>query len=110
MPTYISLLRFTDKGASHIKKSPTRAAAFAAAAKKAGVKIEAQYWTAGAYDGVIILSAATEAKALHCLTELTAAGNVFGLDEKLRPTMQDMHMTISWGSHGAFVQTALKRD
>lgn len=76
MPTYISLLRFTDKGVRGIKKSTARAITFDKAARKAGVRIAAQYWTAGAYDGVLILSADSERKVLHCLTELAAAGNV----------------------------------
>ena len=33
---------------------------FVAAAAKAGVKVELQYWTTGAYDGVLILSADDE--------------------------------------------------
>lgn len=76
MPTYISLLRFTDKGASAINKSAARAAAFAKAAAKSGVRVEAQYWTAGAYDGLLILNGDSEAKVLRCLTELAATGNV----------------------------------
>ena len=40
------------------------------------MKVEAQYWTIGAYDGVIIIRAETEKKALHLLTLLAAAGNV----------------------------------
>lgn len=76
MPTYISLLRFTEKGASNIKKSTGRASAFAKAATRSGVRIEAQYWTIGAYDGVLILSADNETKILHCLAELASAGNV----------------------------------
>lgn len=76
MPTYLSLLRFTDQGASASAKSTVRAAAFARTAAKNGVRMEAQYWTAGAYDGMLILSADDELKALHCLTELAAAGYV----------------------------------
>lgn len=76
MPTYISLLRFTEKGASNLKKSTGRASAFAKAATQSGVRIEAQYWTIGAYDGVLILNADSETKILHCLAELAAAGNV----------------------------------
>jgi uncharacterized protein with GYD domain len=53
-----------------------RAHHFNALAKKAGVTVEAQYWTIGAYDGVIIIRAETEKKALHLLTLLAAAGNV----------------------------------
>ena len=76
MATYVSLLRFTEQGAKNINKSPSRAEAFRKAAEKAGVKIEAQYWTIGAWDGVLILSAADEEKALKCLTDLAAAGNL----------------------------------
>lgn len=76
MNHYISLLRFTRKGVEKIKDSPKRAQNFSAMAKKAGVKVEAQYWTVGAYDGVIIISADSEKKALHLLTQLAAAGNV----------------------------------
>ena len=76
MNHYIALLRFTQKGAEHIKESPKRAHHFNALAKKSGVKIEAQYWTIGAYDGVLIIRADSEKKALHLLTALAAAGNV----------------------------------
>lgn len=76
MSTYISLLRFTDQGASNIKKSSSRAAAFDRAAEKAGVEIVGQYWMFGEYDGLLILSAEREEQILHCLTELVAAGNV----------------------------------
>ena len=76
MPRYISLLRFTEKGAREIKNSTPRALDFDKAAEKAGVRVEAQYWMFGAYDGLLILSADTAEAALHCLTELSAAGNV----------------------------------
>ena len=44
--------------------------------KKAGVKVEAQYWTTGAFDGVLIFSAEVETDALRCLAALAVAGNV----------------------------------
>jgi len=76
MARYITLIRFTEQGAKNIKKSTTRAHHFDKAAERAGVKIEGQYWTLGAYDGVLIISAADEKKALHLLTELASGGNV----------------------------------
>lgn len=76
MARYVSLLRFTPQGVQNIKKSPARAAAFRKAAEKAGVKVEAQFWTTGAYDGVLILSAANETKALSVIAALAASGNV----------------------------------
>jgi len=76
MPRYISLLRFTEQGARNIKQSTSRAHSFDKAAEKSGVKIEGQYWTMGAFDGVLIINADSEKKALHCLAELASAGNV----------------------------------
>ena len=76
MARFISLLRFTEQGAKNIKKSTSRAHAFDKLAAKAGVTIEGQYWTMGAYDGVLVISADDEKKALHLLTELAAGGNV----------------------------------
>jgi uncharacterized protein with GYD domain len=76
MARYITLIKFTELGAKNIKKSTARAHAFDKAAEKSGVKIEGQYWTMGAYDGVLIISADDESKALHCLTELARDGAV----------------------------------
>ena len=76
MARYVTLIRFTEKGARMIKQSTARANAFNKTAAKAGVKVEALYWTVGTCDGVLILSADNPDKALRCLTELAALGNV----------------------------------
>lgn len=76
MIRYVTLLRFTEQGVKNLNKSTARAGTFREAAVKAGVKVETQYWTAGAYDGVLILSAEDENDALRCLAALAAAGNV----------------------------------
>lgn len=76
MPRYVSLLRFTDKGAKEIKRSTNRAHAFDRAAEKLGVKVEAQFWTLGSCDGLLVISAEDEIKALRLLAELASQGNV----------------------------------
>jgi uncharacterized protein with GYD domain len=76
MVRYIALIKFTEKGAREIKKSTDRAHSFDRAAAKAGVEIEGQYWTLGAYDGVLIISADQEKRALRCLAELASYGAV----------------------------------
>jgi uncharacterized protein with GYD domain len=76
MIRYISLLRFTEQGAKSMKNSTARAAAFRETATKAEVTVEAQYWTTGSYDGVLVFSAKDETAGLRCLTALAAAGNV----------------------------------
>jgi uncharacterized protein with GYD domain len=73
---YVILIRFTGQGAKAVKKSTERARAFKDAATKAGVKVEAQYWTLGAVDGVVIVNAERETKALKLVTALASDGNV----------------------------------
>jgi len=75
MARYVSLIRFTDQGARALKKSAARALGFRKAAEKAGITVEAQLWTAGSCDGVLILSG-DEKKIFHCLAQLVVLGNV----------------------------------
>jgi uncharacterized protein with GYD domain len=75
MARYVTLLRFTDEGARALGKSPARAQSFREAVEKDGLKVEAQLWTAGSRDGVLILSG-DEGKILHRLAQLAAEGNV----------------------------------
>ncbi len=76
MARYVTLLRFTDQGARALNKSVSRAQAFRKTAEKAGVKVEAQFWTVGSYDGIVILSSDQEKHILKVLGQLAAAGNV----------------------------------
>jgi uncharacterized protein with GYD domain len=75
MARYVSLIRFTDQGARALKKSTGRGLGFRRTAEKAGIKVEAQLWTAGSCDGVLILSG-DEKRILRCLAQLDALGNV----------------------------------
>ena len=74
MARYVTLIRFTDQGARAISKSTARALAFKKAAEKEGIAVEAQLWTVGACDGLLILSG-DEKNVLRCLTQLAALGN-----------------------------------
>ena len=75
MARYVTLIRFTDQGARNTKKSPARALAFTKTARKAGVTVEAQLWTLGSCDGVLILNG-DEKKILRCVAQLASLGNV----------------------------------
>jgi len=76
MARYVTLIRFTEQGARNLSASTARAQAFREAAQRSGVTVEAQYWTAGGCDGILILNAVDSNQALHCLADLTAQGNV----------------------------------
>jgi uncharacterized protein with GYD domain len=56
------LLNYTDKGIAGVHDSPKRADTFRALAAKHGAKVEAQLWTMGEYDGLIILSVSDESE------------------------------------------------
>ena len=76
MTRYVTLIRFIRQGVRAIKKSLARAEAFHKACRRAGVNVETQLWTAGAYDGVMILSAKNEAKVLAAIAKLASLGYV----------------------------------
>jgi uncharacterized protein with GYD domain len=76
MPRYISLLKFTDKGAATVAKTITRAHAFDKSAAKLGITVVGQYWTLGGYDGVLITSGDDKNALLRLLDRLLAQGNV----------------------------------
>ncbi|MEX2114724.1 MAG: GYD domain-containing protein [Pirellulales bacterium] len=76
MATFITTIRFTEKGIQAIGDSPKRAAAFKAAAKKLGVKVADIYWTLGPFDGVLIFEAPDDATATAAMLQLSSQGNV----------------------------------
>ncbi len=76
MASYLTLLKFTPQGLQNIHESTHRAAAFQAAAKKAGVKVTQTLWTLGAYDGVIVFEASDDAAVASVMVGLAALGNV----------------------------------
>src|SRR5688572_17649242 len=76
MPTYITLIKFTDQGARGIRETAQRAAAFRKEAAGAGVNVRQVFWTMGAFDGLLILDADDERAAARTLFNLAAKGNV----------------------------------
>jgi len=76
MVRYAVLLNWTEKGVAAVKHSVARAEAFRAAAAKAGVQVEAQYWTVGGYDGLFLLNAPDDLTASAVVLQLGQAGNV----------------------------------
>ena len=54
MPTYISLVNWTDEGIKKVKESPERLDDFKKAVQNAGGKVVGFYLTMGRYDMVVI--------------------------------------------------------
>jgi uncharacterized protein with GYD domain len=76
MPTYISLVRFTDKGIQAAKHTTQRVADWAAKVEPMGVKIEQMYWTLGQYDQVCIFDAPDDETAASVLLAADMLGNI----------------------------------
>src|SRR5947209_821783 len=76
MATFITTIRFTEQGIKAVRDTCARAAAFKIAARKLGVKVAGQYWTLGAFDGVLVLEAPDEAAATAALLQLGSLGNI----------------------------------
>lgn len=76
MATFITTIKFSEKGVQAIQESPKRAAAFKATAKKMGVKVRDLFWTLGYFDGVIIFDAPDDETATAAMLSLSSLGNV----------------------------------
>lgn len=76
MPTYITLLNWTEQGIAKVKASPKRLDAGRKAFKKMGVEIKDTYLTMGQYDLVCVIEAPDGETAAKAILSLGADGNV----------------------------------
>jgi uncharacterized protein with GYD domain len=75
-PTYISLVKFTDKGIQNAKQTTQRLSAWAAKVQSMGVTIKQMYWTLGEYDQVCIFEAPDDETAASVLLAADMLGNI----------------------------------
>ena len=66
MPTYIILLRYTQKGIQNIKESPNRLDAAKKAFRDAGAELKEFYLVMGQYDAVSISEAPDDVCMANC--------------------------------------------
>ena len=76
MPTYLSLLNWTDQGIKNVKDSPKRLDAVKKSLKDIGGDVKAFYMLQGAYDLALILEAPNDEALAKLLLNIGAAGNV----------------------------------
>src|SRR5213078_4047203 len=76
MPTYISLVQFTDKGIQAAKETTQRVADWSAKVQSMGVRINQMYWTLGQYDQVCIFDAPDDETAASVLLSADMLGNI----------------------------------
>ena len=76
MPSYVCLIQFSDQGIRNIQDTVKRGDAAMAAAQKMGMKIVEEYWTMGAYDGVVIIEAPDDETMSAFILKVGSLGNV----------------------------------
>jgi len=76
MPTYISLVQFTDKGIQAAKDTTQRMANWTAKVQSMGVSVKQMYWTLGQYDQVCVFEAPDDETAASVLLAADILGNI----------------------------------
>src|SRR5262245_4558496 len=76
MPTYISLLNFTQKGIESIKEGPARLDKGKQAFKALGAELNAFHLVTGRYDAVVIFEAPSDDVVARLALAQGALGNV----------------------------------
>jgi uncharacterized protein with GYD domain len=76
MPTYVSLINWTDQGIRTVRETVDRAAKFQELAQKHGARLQQTYWTVGTYDIVVIFEAPDDESITALLLEGGSLGNI----------------------------------
>lgn len=76
MPTYISMLRYTQQGIGAAKNAPARIDAAKEAYRKAGGELKAIYLTMGQYDLVVIAELPNDETVARMALSLGSQGNI----------------------------------
>ncbi|HTW47365.1 MAG TPA: GYD domain-containing protein [Acidobacteriaceae bacterium] len=94
MATYISLLKFTQKGMEAIRESPARLAAAAKVFEEHGGSLKNAWYTMGQYDIVVVAEFPSDEVATSAMLATVSRGNVQG--ETLRGfTAQEFQKLLS---------------
>src|SRR2546426_5804070 len=75
MPTYVSLLRYTQQGIMDAKNGPARLDAAKEGFRRAGAELKGFYLTMGQYDGLAILGAPDDVTAARLALGIATQGN-----------------------------------
>jgi uncharacterized protein with GYD domain len=76
MPTFVSLINWTDQGVANFKDTVARSADARTAAAAMGGQIKEIYWTVGPYDLVTVAEFPDDATATAFLLSLSSRGNL----------------------------------
>jgi uncharacterized protein with GYD domain len=91
MPTYVTLINWTDQGVKNFRDTTERAQDFTNLVEKAGGHVREVLWTVGDYDLTCVLDVPDDETAAATLLQVSALGNIrtktmraFNADEMAR--------------------------
>ncbi len=76
MPTYVSLINWTEKGIKNFRDTSKRAQDYTKLVEEAGGKVRELLWTVGEYDIVVVNEFPDDESSVAALLQLGAGGNV----------------------------------
>ena len=76
MPTYVSLIHWTDQGVKNFKDSTNRAADFTKLAESSGGRVRELLWTVGEYDIVTVVDFPDDETATAALLRVASLGSI----------------------------------
>ena len=76
MPTYVSLVSWTDQGVKNYRDTVARAESFRAMVHQAGGQVRELLWTLGEYDIVTVIEAPDDEAAMALLLQTASLGNI----------------------------------
>lgn len=76
MPTYVSLMRFTEQGIRNVKDSPNRLDAARKAFAAAGADLKTFYLTMGQYDAIVVFDAPNDETCAKLGLSIGSQGNL----------------------------------
>jgi uncharacterized protein with GYD domain len=97
MPTYISLMNYTDRGIHEVRKSPQRLDAAKAQLEDMGGTFRSFFLTMGQYDLVLVYEAPDDAISARFQLLLGAQGNVRTMTMKAFPEAAYREIIASLG-------------
>jgi uncharacterized protein with GYD domain len=92
MPTYITLIRWTEKGIENVKESPNRLDAAKKAFQAAGAELKQFYLVQGRYDIVIVSEASDDETVAKLALAIGSKGAI--RTETLRAFTEDEYRRI----------------
>jgi uncharacterized protein with GYD domain len=76
MPTYVSLINWTDQGVKNFKDTVDRYEAAQKTMSEGGASFRDVYWTLGPYDIVSVIDAPDDETAMAALLSVAGQGNI----------------------------------